>query len=97
MNAVPGRPYAIHSAVRLPRLVRDCCCRSGATRASHLAIGVLLALVHDAEGLLWFSAIILGAHAVGGVLQRRRVRRGIDGVTGATLIGFGVKLGLSSK
>ena len=61
--------------------------------ASHLAIGVLLALVHDAEGLLWFSAIILGAHAVGGVLQRRR----IDGVTGATLIGFGVKLGLSSK
>lgn len=65
--------------------------------APHLAVGLLLALVHDLEGLVWFSGMILGAHALRGLLERRRVRRGIDGLTGATLIGFGIKLGLSSK
>lgn len=65
--------------------------------ASHLAVGLLLAFVHDIEGLAWFTAIILGTHTVRGLLERRGVRRGVDGVTGATLIGFGVKLGLSSK
>ena len=65
--------------------------------APHLAVGLLLALVHDLEGLAWFTAIILGAHIVRSWLERRRVRRGLDGVTGATLIGFGIKLGLSSK
>ena len=64
--------------------------------ASHLAVGLLLALVHDLEGLAWFSAIILGVHTVRGWLGRRSVRRGLDGVTGLTLIGFGIKLGLSS-
>ena len=65
--------------------------------APHLAVGLLLALVHDLEGLTWFSAIILGAHFVRGWLERRRVRRGVDAVTGVTLIGFGIKLGLSSR
>lgn len=65
--------------------------------SSHLAVGLLLALVHDAEGLVWFTAIILGAHSVRALIERRRARRGIDGITGATLIGFGVKLGLASK
>lgn len=53
--------------------------------------------MHDLEGLTWFTAIVLGAHTVRTLLERRRVRRGIDGVTGATLIGFGIKLGLSAK
>jgi threonine/homoserine/homoserine lactone efflux protein len=65
--------------------------------ASHLAVGLLLATVHDVEGMIWFAAMILGAHAVRRLLERHHVRRGIDGVTGATLIGFGIKLGLSSK
>jgi threonine/homoserine/homoserine lactone efflux protein len=65
--------------------------------ASHLAVGLLLALVHDIEGLVWFTAIILGTHSVRRLLERRKAQRGIDGITGATLIGFGVKLGLSSK
>jgi threonine/homoserine/homoserine lactone efflux protein len=65
--------------------------------ASHLAVGLLLALVHDVEGLVWFTAIILGTYSVRRLLERRQARRGIDGITGATLIGFGVKLGLSSK
>jgi threonine/homoserine/homoserine lactone efflux protein len=65
--------------------------------ASHLAVGLLLAFVHDLEGLAWFTAIILGTHTVRALLARHRARRTIDGVTGATLIGFGIKLGLSSK
>ena len=65
--------------------------------ASHLAVGLLLAFVHNLEGLAWFATIIFGIHAVRDLLSRRRVRQTIDGVTGATLIGFGVKLGLSSR
>ena len=64
---------------------------------SHLAVGLLLAFVHDLEGLVWFTAIILGTHSVRTLLGRRSVRRGIDGATGATLVGFGLKLGLSGR
>lgn len=64
---------------------------------SHLAVGLLLALIHDLEGIIWFTAIILGAHSARAILGRGRVRRGIDGITGSTLLGFGVKLGLSSR
>jgi threonine/homoserine/homoserine lactone efflux protein len=66
-------------------------------RDSHLAVGLLLALVHDLEGLIWFTAIILGTHSVRTLLGRRSVRRSVDGATGATLIGFGLKLGLSGR
>ena len=65
--------------------------------ASHLAVGLLLAFVHDLEALVWFTAIILATHTVRGLLARHRARRAIDGITGATLIGVGIKLGLSSK
>jgi threonine/homoserine/homoserine lactone efflux protein len=64
---------------------------------SPLAVGVLLALVHDVEGMLWFTAIIMGAQALRARLARRKVRRAIDGGTGAVMIGFGLKLGLASK
>jgi threonine/homoserine/homoserine lactone efflux protein len=65
--------------------------------ASPLGVGLLLALVHDVEGLIWFTAIITGAQAFRGYLGRRAVRRSVDGATGAALIGFGVELGLSSR
>jgi threonine/homoserine/homoserine lactone efflux protein len=64
---------------------------------SHLAVGLLLAFVHDLEGLVWFTAIILGTHSVRKLLERRSMRRAIDGATGATLFGFGLKLGLSGR
>jgi threonine/homoserine/homoserine lactone efflux protein len=64
---------------------------------SHLAVGLLLAFVHDLEGMVWFTAIILGTHSVRTLIGRRSVRRAIDGATGATLIGFGLKLGLSAR
>jgi threonine/homoserine/homoserine lactone efflux protein len=64
---------------------------------SPLLVGALLALVHDLEGLLWFTAIILGAGALRGHLARRKVRAAVDGGTGAVLLGFGLKLGLASR
>ncbi len=65
--------------------------------APHLAVGLLLAFVHDIEGLLWFTAIIFGARSVRGWLGRRSAQRAVDGVTGAALIGFGLRLSLSRK
>jgi threonine/homoserine/homoserine lactone efflux protein len=67
------------------------------SESSPLGVGLLLALVHDMEGLLWFSLIILGAQAARGFLARRAVRRTVDAGTGAVLIGFGLRLGLSSR
>lgn len=62
--------------------------------ASPVLMGVLLATVHSVEGILWFSLIIAGAHAMRGWLRRRRVQRSMDGLTGTVLIGFGVALAL---
>jgi threonine/homoserine/homoserine lactone efflux protein len=64
---------------------------------SPLGVGLLLALVHDLEGLIWFTVIITGAGVLRGFLGRRRVRRTVDGGTGAVLVGFGLKLGLSGN
>lgn len=63
--------------------------------ASPLGMGLLLALVHDIEGLLWFTLLILGAAHVRSLLRRRSAIRAVDATTGAVLVGFGVKLGLS--
>ncbi|MCZ0978321.1 LysE family transporter [Streptomyces diastatochromogenes] len=62
--------------------------------APHLLMGVVLATVHDLEGLVWFSALIFGTRLVRRWLNRASVRRGIDAVTGTVLVGFGVKLAL---
>ena len=63
---------------------------------SHLAVGLLLALVHDAEGMLCFTAIIFGAQSARRWLARRSAKRAIDGVTGTVLVGFGLRLSLST-
>lgn len=65
--------------------------------ASHLGVGLLLASVHAAESLLWFTAIILGARGLRRFLRRRAAQRAIDGGTGVVLIGFGLKLGFASR
>ena len=54
--------------------------------------GAVLALVHAAEGMVWFTALILVLHGLGAALRRPAVRRAIDAVTGVTIIGFGLKL-----
>jgi threonine/homoserine/homoserine lactone efflux protein len=64
---------------------------------SHLAVGLLLALVHDLEGILWFSVLILGTHGLRATLARRSTQRTVDGLTGTALVGFGIRLGLASR
>lgn len=64
----------------------------------HAALwGALLALVHDVEGALWFAVLIAGAHSLRRRLDRRRVQQILDGVTGAALLGFGVRLAASAR
>ena len=62
-----------------------------------LAVGLLLASVHAALSLLWFAGLIALAGAAGRWLQRPSTARAIDGVTGATLIGFGVRLAVTGR
>jgi threonine/homoserine/homoserine lactone efflux protein len=64
---------------------------------SHLAMGVLLAVVHDAEGLLWFAALIAAASAFRRVLGRPAVHRWTDRITRGVLIGFAAKLATSPR
>lgn len=64
--------------------------------ASHLAVGLLLAAVHDLEGLIWFTAIICTAAKARRWLSRPSAQRTVDAITGTTLVGFGLRLSLSS-
>jgi len=66
-------------------------------QSPHVLVGLLLAFVHDVEGMVWFSALILGAGKLRQVIHRRRVARGMDAVTGSVLVAFGVRLGLDAR
>jgi len=60
-------------------------------------MGAALAGVHAVESIVWFAAIIFGAHSVRKWLKSRKAQRSIHGVTGLTLVGFGVALGVSAQ
>lgn len=62
-----------------------------------LPMGVLLALVHFAQGMVWFAIIIGGVGLSrrwlrGGTPSAIRIRRTFDAVTGTVLVGLGIKL-----
>ncbi|GLX00018.1 LysE family translocator [Microtetraspora sp. NBRC 16547] len=65
--------------------------------APHLLTGLLLALVHNVEGMAWFTLLIFGTHLARAWLSGARVHRVIDRVTGAVLVGFGLRLALSGN
>ncbi|NUW42588.1 LysE family translocator [Nonomuraea rhodomycinica] len=60
--------------------------------APHAAMGLLLAGVHVAEGLVWSTVLIGFAMLMSGVLRTDRVRRVLDRVTGVVIVGFGLRL-----
>ncbi|MFG1927145.1 LysE family translocator [Cryptosporangium sp. NPDC048952] len=66
-------------------------------QAPPLLMGLALALVHNAEGMLWFTALILAAHGMRGWLRRPAVHRAIDRIAGTALIAFGLKLAASPR
>jgi threonine/homoserine/homoserine lactone efflux protein len=62
-----------------------------------LLIGLLLAGVHAVLSVGWFALLIGLASAFSRWLRRPRTIRVIDGLTGTTLIGFGVRLAFSAR
>ncbi|HUM07252.1 MAG TPA: LysE family translocator [Acidocella sp.] len=56
---------------------------------------MLLTSINLGLDLLWFGAIIALTVPLGAALARPAVRRTMDRVTGCTLIGFGLRLGLT--
>ncbi len=62
-----------------------------------LLVGLLLAGVHATLSAVWFALLIALASAFSRWLRRPGTARAIDGLTGATLLGFGVRLALSGR
>ena len=60
-------------------------------------MGTALAMVHNLEGLVFFSAIIWGTHVARSWLRTPAVVRAIDRVTGTVLVGFGVALAAEAR
>jgi threonine/homoserine/homoserine lactone efflux protein len=62
-----------------------------------LPMGVLLALIHDAEAMIWFALLIGGVALArrwltGSGAAAARIRRTTDAIAGTVLVGLGVKL-----
>ncbi|MEV4415235.1 LysE family translocator [Catellatospora sp. NPDC049609] len=62
-----------------------------------LPMGVLLALVHDAEAMIWFALLIGGVDLArrwwtGSGRTAARVRRAIDALAGTVLVALGLRL-----
>jgi threonine/homoserine/homoserine lactone efflux protein len=62
-----------------------------------LAVGLLLAGVHGALSAGWFALLIALSGALSRWLRRPATVRGIDGLTGVTLVGFGVRLAFAGR
>lgn len=58
---------------------------------------LLLAALFIAIGLAWLTAYTFALDALGGALSRARVRRAISSVTGAVLVGLGVRLAVARR
>jgi len=61
-----------------------------------VSAALLLAYTHAVLGLLWLIVLVAFLHRIRSFLQRRRVRRSLDGVTGVAMIGFGARLAIES-
>jgi threonine/homoserine/homoserine lactone efflux protein len=57
-----------------------------------LARSLVLAGLHIVMGLVWLTAYAYFLGRVGDALRRPRIRRALEGATGALLIGFGLRL-----
>ncbi|WP_410567873.1 LysE family translocator [Amycolatopsis sp. cmx-4-61] len=62
------------------------------TTADALALAYTVAVL----GVVWLLVLLAFVHRVRVWLERRRVRRALDGVTGTALLGFGAALALES-
>ncbi|MBO2448788.1 LysE family translocator [Actinomadura barringtoniae] len=60
--------------------------------ASMFWTSLLFAVIHDAEGLLWFAFIVFAAGGARRFLTRPGVKRRLQQVTGLAFIGFGLRV-----
>jgi len=63
----------------------------------HLAVGLLLATIHNAEGFAWFALLISGVHLVRRWVASSAFRRVTDTVTGGVLVTLGAALALARR
>ena len=63
--------------------------------ASHLAMGVLLSVIHVVLGVLWSFLLISCARMMRDYLRRDSARRMLDRVAGTVIGAFGLRLALS--
>lgn len=59
-----------------------------------LLLSVLYGASHALMGMVWLSAVALGAHRLRGRLTQPKVRRGVEVVAGLIFLGFAVRLAL---
>lgn len=65
--------------------------------APMLSTSLLLASIHAALGLIWFSALALLVGRMRRLLARPTVQRQVEQVTGVAFIGFGTRLALTLR
>jgi threonine/homoserine/homoserine lactone efflux protein len=63
----------------------------------HLLLGLTLTGVNAAEDVIWFTLLIIAAHLARRFLDNQRAHKIMERVSGTVLIGFGVRLALSSR
>jgi threonine/homoserine/homoserine lactone efflux protein len=61
----------------------------------HLPMGLALAMIHNIEGMLWFTLLIHGVHIARAWLTRPSVKRAMEAITGSVLLAFGLELALN--
>ncbi|CAB3631056.1 LysE family translocator [Achromobacter pestifer] len=65
--------------------------------ADVLRFSLLLAAIHALLGVLWFALLVAATRPLAKWLSRAAVMRGLDRMTGAVFIGFGLKLALEKR
>lgn len=58
---------------------------------------VLLAAIHVGMGVVWLSLVAVFVGTLRGFVERRRVRRALEGVSGAVLVALGMRLALERR
>ena len=62
-----------------------------------IGFSVLLALIHDVEGVLWFAALIFVTQPIARWLRHPKTSTMLNRITGGVFILFGVRLALERK
>lgn len=62
-----------------------------------MAFSIALAAIHALMGLLWFAAITHVTRPFARLFRTPLFTRGVDGVTGAVLVAFGLRLALEGR